>query len=162
MLLLLIDLIVIGLLLQVLKPLITLLYRNKQLFSSHVVLSSLNTSDIWQQTNQSNKIPRILHQTTATEVIPDNWVQSQRSCKDAYSDFEYRVNLSSVWVYHEGSNWLQALLIIIPSYGLMIQHATSSLLNTLGSWTFGTTMLSLFSVQTLFGILFCTTMAAFT
>ena len=92
MLLLLTDLIVIGLLLQTIKPLIILLYRNKQLFSPQVVLSSLNTSDVWQQTNQSYKIPRVLHQTTATKVIPNDWVQSQKSCKDAYSDFEYRVN----------------------------------------------------------------------
>lgn len=106
MLLLLTDLIVVGLLLQTLNPLIILLYRNKQLFNPHVVLSSHNTSDIWHQTNQSNNIPRILHQTTATEVIPDDWIQSQRSCKDAYSEFEYMVNLSSseifIYLYQHG------------------------------------------------------------
>jgi mannosyltransferase OCH1-like enzyme len=87
------DLMVIGLLLQTIKPLISLMYHNKELFTPQTGLSGLNTSDTWGQVNQSNKIPRILHQTTATEVIPDYWVEPQRSCKNAYLDFEYKVRL---------------------------------------------------------------------
>lgn len=90
--LLLIDLMIVRLLLQAFEPLITLLLRNEELFGPRVALSGPDTSDAWHQTDRPNKIPRILHQTTATEMIPDKWVQSQRSCKEAYSDFEYKVN----------------------------------------------------------------------
>lgn len=52
----------------------------------HLLQQHDNTPESWQP-----KIPRILHQTTATNEIPDMWVESQKSCMDAYSDFEYKV-----------------------------------------------------------------------
>lgn len=90
-LLLLIDLMVVGLLLQNLEPLIVLLRRNEELFGSRVALHTTYSPGARLQTTTSYDIPRILHQTTATETIPDKWMKSQRSCKDAYSDFEYKV-----------------------------------------------------------------------
>lgn len=90
-LLLLIDLVIVGLLLQTFEPLITLLRRNEELFGSRVALNATYTPDARHQTTSSWKIPLILHQTTATETIPDQWIESQQSCKEAYSDFEYRV-----------------------------------------------------------------------
>ncbi|KAJ6126330.1 hypothetical protein N7523_001942 [Penicillium sp. IBT 18751x] len=89
--LLLIDLMIFGLLLHTLEPLITLLRRNEELFSPQVVLSSPKTLHDCNRTIQLNDIPLILHQTTATETIPDRWVQSQNSCKQAYSGFEYKL-----------------------------------------------------------------------
>lgn len=87
----LIDLVIIVLLLRVLEPLITLLRRNEELFGPRVALSGHNTSNAWYQADHPSGIPRILHQTTAEEKIPDKWVQSQQSCKKAYSNFEYKV-----------------------------------------------------------------------
>lgn len=82
---------IVGLLLLAFEPLITLLRRNEELFGPRVTLSGPDTSDALPQTDRPNKIPRILHQTTATDIIPDKWVQSQRSCKEAYADFDYKV-----------------------------------------------------------------------
>lgn len=90
-LLLLIDLVVVGLLLQTVEPLIILLRRNEELFGSRVDLHTTYTPDARHQTTSPWEIPRILHQTTATETIPDKWIESQQSCKEAYSDFEYKV-----------------------------------------------------------------------
>ncbi|CEL01315.1 hypothetical protein ASPCAL00901 [Aspergillus calidoustus] len=116
------DLMVIGLLLQTIKPLISLMYHNKELFTPQTGLSGLNTSDTWGQVNQSNKIPRILHQTTATEVIPDHWVEPQRSCKNAYLDFEYKL-----WTDDSARNFLAVeypwFVDIWDSYAFPIQRA---------------------------------------
>ena len=84
--LLLIDLVIVALLVYITEPLITLLRRNEELFTPKVVLSN----DAPAYTDQ-RKIPKILHQTTANATIPDKWVDSQQSCKKAYSDFEYKV-----------------------------------------------------------------------
>ncbi|CAM1502435.1 Fc.00g044190.m01.CDS01 [Cosmosporella sp. VM-42] len=86
--LLLADLIIFGSLLRLFDPLITLLLRNEELFGPRVTLSRPDTSDVLKPSSQ-NRIPRILHQTTANETIPEKWVVSQQSCKVAYSDFVY-------------------------------------------------------------------------
>lgn len=87
---LLIDLIVVGLLLQTLSPLIVLLRRNEELFGPRVALSTPNPN-AWRPMNLTGKIPRILHQTAATETIPNKWIESQQSCKEAYANFDYKV-----------------------------------------------------------------------
>ncbi|KAJ5453416.1 uncharacterized protein N7458_004372 [Penicillium daleae] len=87
----LIDMVIVVLLLQALEPLITLLLRNEELFSPQVTLSSFNVSYVGNEAAQVNHIPQILHQTTATEQIPDRWMHSQHSCKEAYSDFQYKL-----------------------------------------------------------------------
>ncbi|CAK7206812.1 CSG1/SUR1-like protein [Sporothrix eucalyptigena] len=90
--LLLIDLLIIVLLLVAFEPLITLLRRNEEFFAPRVVLSGPANIDAWDgAANKPNSIPRILHQTTATEVIPEKWRDSQNSCKKAYKDFEYKL-----------------------------------------------------------------------
>ncbi|CRK29850.1 Mannosyl phosphorylinositol ceramide synthase CSH1 like protein [Verticillium longisporum] len=86
--LLLIDLTIIGLLVIAFWPLITLLLYNERLFGARLALpveKTPHTEDHYQQ----HAIPRILHQTSATEQIRDDWVKPQQSCKDAYSNFEY-------------------------------------------------------------------------
>lgn len=90
--LLLTDLMLVRLLFHAFEPLITLLRRNDELFKSQVSFGSARTSDVRDREDRPNKIPRILHQTTATEAIPDRWVRSQRSCQEAYSGFEYKVS----------------------------------------------------------------------
>jgi hypothetical protein len=90
-LLLLIDMMVVGLLLQIFEPLITLLHRNEELFGSRVALHTPVTPDSQHRITSLCEIPRILHQTTATETVPEKWIEPQQSCKEAYSDFEYKV-----------------------------------------------------------------------
>ena len=87
------DVMVVVLLVQTLEPLITLLRRNEELFMPRTTLYEPDTSNSSNQTEKSNKIPRILHQTTATEKIPERWIESQRSCGEAYADFEYKVSI---------------------------------------------------------------------
>ncbi|KAH6984331.1 nucleotide-diphospho-sugar transferase [Ilyonectria sp. MPI-CAGE-AT-0026] len=88
--LLLTDLVLVALLLHTLDPLITLLRRNEELFGARLALSGTdNPKDSNHQ--DKPKIPRILHQTCANETIPEKWVDSQQSCKEAYSDFEYKL-----------------------------------------------------------------------
>jgi hypothetical protein len=95
---LLIDLMVVGLLLQAFAPLIILLRRNEDLFGSRVALSTRYRPDARHQMTSSGEIPRILHQTAANETIPNKWIESQQSCKEAYSDFEYKVILTrTLW-----------------------------------------------------------------
>ncbi|CAK7566043.1 MAG: CSG1/SUR1-like protein [Sporothrix epigloea] len=90
--LLLIDLLIVIVLLIAFEPLITLLRRNEEFFAPRVVLSGPANIDPWDQAaDKPNGIPRILHQTTATEVIPEKWRDSQNSCKKAYKDFEYKL-----------------------------------------------------------------------
>lgn len=84
------DAILLGLLVYTLEPLITLLFRNEELFSPRVTLSQNGTAASWPDQG-SRKIPRILHQTCANDTIPDKWVKSQQSCKTAYAGFEYKV-----------------------------------------------------------------------
>ena len=88
-LLLLSDLVIMGLLLQALEPLIILLLKNEELFGARV---ALHTSEVpGNPSTEPPGIPRILHQTSATETIPDKWIESQRSCMEACSDFKYKV-----------------------------------------------------------------------
>lgn len=89
----LVDVLVVALLIHALEPFITLLRRNEELFKPRVSLQGLDSLNDLLETNGSYHIPRILHQTTATDVIPDKWGESQKSCKEAYGDFEYKVRL---------------------------------------------------------------------
>ncbi|KAJ9143685.1 Mannosyl phosphorylinositol ceramide synthase sur1 [Pleurostoma richardsiae] len=88
--LLLIDLIIVGLVVRSFEPLITLLRRNEELFGSRLVLSRDAPHDADHHTGR-HTIPRILHQTCANETIPEKWAAPQQSCKDTYSDFEYKL-----------------------------------------------------------------------
>jgi hypothetical protein len=90
--LLLVDLVLVGLLLHSLEPLITLLYRNQELFGHQISIPFNRSSDLFNQPNEA-VVPRILHQTCANDTIPGIWVSSQQSCIEAYSDFEYKVGL---------------------------------------------------------------------
>jgi hypothetical protein len=92
-----VNLATVVLLLHTLEPLITLLCLNEQLFSPRVTLpspggiSSLGNASLGNGTALSSRVPLILHQTTASEEIPELWIQPQKSCKKAYSEFEYKV-----------------------------------------------------------------------
>lgn len=90
--LLLVDLAIFGLLLRGFQPLITLLRRNEEFFGPRVHLDAHDKVDLIHSQPSQHKIPRILHQTTANDTIPAKWVESQQSCRDVYSKYEYKVS----------------------------------------------------------------------
>jgi hypothetical protein len=169
--LLIVNLAIFMLLLHTLEPLITLLRLNEQLFSPRVTLPRPSISSPGNKTAQSSRIPLILHQTTATEEIPERWIQPQQSCKKAYSEFEYKVRLfmfiasrDNVQRRQSSSvlNYIYKSLTDILSYGLTLQRATSCPSTTHGSYQSGIITHSQSSGQTRFAILSCITMAAST
>ena len=168
----LVNLVIVGLLLFALEPLITLLRRNKELFSPGMTLPSSSISYDRNRIARLSHIPLILHQTTAKETIPDPWVRSQKSCKQAYSDFEYKVYLSicdcesfhhATATHHDiRTPFFGMSLTVLASCGLMPQLGISLPTTTHGSWILGTTTLSLSSGPTRSVILFCITMVVYT
>lgn len=168
--LLMINLAIVALLLHTLEPLITLLRLNEQLFSPRVTLPSPSVSYVGNGTAQSNRIPLILHQTTATEEIPERWIQPQQSCKKAYREFEYKVRLytsmSVVMTCHDSNGhipkYIHKSLTDTSSYGLMNRRAISCLSTTHGSCQSGIITHSLSNGPTPFAILSCITMAVST
>lgn len=89
-LLLFIDVLIVVTLVVVLEPLITLLRRNDDLFTPKLDLHGVAAAP--DMPGAKHKIPRILHQTTPNDTIPAKWVESQRSCKEVYKDYEYKVS----------------------------------------------------------------------
>lgn len=83
----LIDFVIISTLLYIFAPLITLLVRNEELFGARLTFDGKGS----QEEPPRQTIPRILHQTTANETIPKQWEGPQQACRDAYSDFDYKV-----------------------------------------------------------------------
>ena len=88
---LLIDLIIVALVVCAFEPLITLLVRNEELFGARLALPRNSSKSTDHSLDQYHTIPRILHQTSATDDIPERWVAARQSCKDVYSEFEYKV-----------------------------------------------------------------------
>lgn len=93
--LLLTDLVVLGLLLAILHPLISLLWRNNERFGPRDVFPPGERTEV---RNSTRLIPRILHQTCANETIPAKWAEAHASCKNAYADFEYMVRQLRVYM----------------------------------------------------------------
>ncbi|KAF5540145.1 glycosyltransferase family 32 [Fusarium mexicanum] len=84
------NLIILGVLIHSIRPLITLLIRNNELFAINFSVDHAAQPDAFQRPD-GKKIPRILHQTAPNSSIPEIWATSQQSCKEAYSDFEYKL-----------------------------------------------------------------------
>lgn len=103
--LLLADLIIVGWLLILFEPLISLLRRNEELFGPRVALSQYTPEAVHHSRRQI--IPRILHQTSASHEIPEKWIRSQHSCKEAYVGFEYKVCSLGEGYLHRRLDFLQ-------------------------------------------------------
>jgi hypothetical protein len=88
--LLLIDIFIVTVLVNAFWPLITLLRRNEELFGARLTFS-LNDTSFPPTLPEQQTIPRIFHQTSANETIPEAWTDLVQSCKNTYSDFEYMV-----------------------------------------------------------------------
>lgn len=91
MILLLVDFVIIITLVLSLKPLISLLLHNHNLFQPRF---NFHHSIAAPDEPGKPKVPRILHQTAANSTIPEKWIVSQHSCKEVYSDYEYKVLLT--------------------------------------------------------------------
>ncbi|KAM0342531.1 hypothetical protein ACHAPU_009505 [Fusarium lateritium] len=83
------DLVLLGIILHILSPLISLLQRNQELFSARFAITNGHASK--SSTSVDHQIPRILHQTTKNDTIPTIWASSQASCLKAYSNYEYKL-----------------------------------------------------------------------
>ncbi|CAI6092291.1 unnamed protein product [Clonostachys chloroleuca] len=83
-----VDLSIIAFLVWLVGPLIILLTRNDELFGPRAMPggSVLGSED---SDSGEYEIPRILHQTTPNDTIPQKWIDSQRSCQEVYSNFTY-------------------------------------------------------------------------
>ncbi|KAF5657691.1 SUR1-like protein [Fusarium heterosporum] len=84
----LIDVFILSVLVNAFWPLITLLLRNEELFGARLTLP-LNDTEFVPTLPEQQTIPRIFHQTSANETVPEAWKDLVKSCRDAYSDFEY-------------------------------------------------------------------------
>ncbi|RSL60256.1 hypothetical protein CEP53_005509 [Fusarium sp. AF-6] len=103
-LLLLTDIIIVSLVVLLFEPLITLLVRNEELFGARLTFPlDATPSAAPKATQHPQTIPRIFHQTIATEEIPEKWIHSQQTCKEAYKDFEYKL-----WTDEIARNFIEA------------------------------------------------------
>ncbi|KAG5745192.1 hypothetical protein H9Q72_001907 [Fusarium xylarioides] len=87
--LLLIDFLIVAVLVHAFYPLITLLRRNEELFGARLTLP-LNDTSFGEDVPAQRTIPRIFHQTSANETIPEAWKDLVKSCRETYSEFEYK------------------------------------------------------------------------
>lgn len=95
-----IDFVIISLLIHLFAPLITLLIRNEELFGARLTFHGNDTPGHDDPSSERRTIPRILHQTTANETIPEQWVGPQMACREAYSDYSYKVRLFRMPRFH--------------------------------------------------------------
>lgn len=72
-------------------PLITLLVEDGSSDVIHYTEIDHEYRNLSAQVSQL--IPRMIHQTYKSEIIPDSWVDLQRSCLDMHPDFEYIVGI---------------------------------------------------------------------
>lgn len=87
-----INLIIIGYLLNATSTLISLLFEDK---APDAILTSeipAPGSDLIE--NRTQLIPKIIHQTYINETIPDRWKEGQQACIDLHPDYEYIVGTS--------------------------------------------------------------------
>ena len=149
----LIDITIIGTLVLIFQPLITLLLRNEELFGARLTLPLDEAPE--NNTPAEHKIPRILHQTSATDKIPANWTASVQTCKDSYADWEYMVRFSFLA--------RTCLLLTYPrSYGPTRPRETLSPPSTPRLLRFGITSTSPSNAPMPFDTLFSTILAVST
>ncbi|KIL88582.1 hypothetical protein FAVG1_07827 [Fusarium avenaceum] len=114
------DLVLLGFILHILSPLISLLRHNKELFPARVSIASSDAPKSF--TPRDDQIPRILHQTTKNDTIPSIWADSQASCLKTYSNYEYML-----WTDDKARSFLAAeypwFLEVWDNYPFPIQRA---------------------------------------
>lgn len=85
-----INLIIIGFLVNACSTLISLLFEN----ASADAIPRSEIPDIGSDVigNKPQLIPKIIHQTYINESIPAQWKAGQQSCIDLHPDYEYKVS----------------------------------------------------------------------
>jgi mannosyltransferase OCH1-like enzyme len=92
----LINLIIVGLLVNYVFTLITLLFED---YSADAIPIAEITNDSEFMGQLPQYIPKILHQTWKNDSIPLKWQEAQKSCLDLHQDYEYKVCFGiSGWV----------------------------------------------------------------
>lgn len=84
-----VNLIVIGFLVNAVFTLITLLFEDCSADAIHSSEIPAPNSILIDQRPQL--IPKIIHQTWQNETIPEKWQAAQQSCVDLHSDYEYKL-----------------------------------------------------------------------
>ncbi|KAG4436121.1 hypothetical protein IFR05_008400 [Cadophora sp. M221] len=82
-----INLIIIGFLLNAFSTLISLLFQSGAADAIHRAEIPAPGSDMIE--NRTQLIPKIIHQTYINESIPERWQAGQKSCIDLHEDYEY-------------------------------------------------------------------------
>merc|ERR1711939_575072 len=82
-----INLIIIGFLLNAFSTLISLLFQSGAADAIHRAEIPAPGSDMIE--NRTQLIPKIIHQTYINESIPERWQAGQQSCIDLHGDYEY-------------------------------------------------------------------------
>jgi mannosyltransferase OCH1-like enzyme len=88
-----INLLVIGFLLNAFSTLIGLLFEDGSADAIHRAEIPAPGSDLID--NRTQLIPKIIHQTYINSSIPIQWKAGQQSCIDLHEDYEYKVRFPS-------------------------------------------------------------------
>lgn len=89
-----INLIVIGFLINAFSTLISLLFEDGAADAIHRSEIPAPGSDLIE--NGTQLIPKIIHQTYINTSIPVQWKGCQQSCVDLHEDYEYKVRNDSI------------------------------------------------------------------
>jgi mannosyltransferase OCH1-like enzyme len=101
-----INLVVIGFLLNAFSNLISLLFEDGASDAIHRAEIPAPGSDLID--NRTQLIPKIIHQTYINSSIPAQWKAGQQSCLDLHGDYEYKVcliHLPRVSQKRENMDW---------------------------------------------------------
>jgi hypothetical protein len=90
-----INLLIIGFLLNAFSTLISLLFEDGAADAIHPSEIPAPGSDLID--NRTRLIPKIIHQTYINTSIPSQWKAGQQSCIDLHADYEYKVRSNPYW-----------------------------------------------------------------
>ena len=86
-----VNLILLGLILNSVSTLISLLFEDCK--ADAIDPSEIPALNSTVNDTRPSYIPRIIHQTWQNESIPFKWQHAQKSCIDLHQDYEYKVCL---------------------------------------------------------------------
>ena len=86
-----VNLVVIGFLLNAFSTLISLLFEDGAADAIHRAEIPAPGSDMID--NRTQVIPKIIHQTYINSSIPAQWKEGQQTCIDFHKDYEYKVGI---------------------------------------------------------------------
>jgi mannosyltransferase OCH1-like enzyme len=87
-----INLLIIGFLLNAFSTLISLLFEDGS--ADAIARAEIPAPNSGLIENKTQLIPKIIHQTYINESIPARWKDGQQSCITLHDDYEYKVGLT--------------------------------------------------------------------